>query len=253
MNTTIQQPPGVSTAQFHALLKEGSEMAWLSGENLVNCSKCQGQVCEMNYKFNSGLCDECFTSSKKKEYSKSLEKSSMESRTKKWDEICPELYRTSPTEFIDKGNFKTVTNWMYGSNGLMLSGSSRTGKTTSCWHLLFKLYVLQAKTLFAVSEPEFSILREKHVRTYSVDVFLNKCLNCDIFFLDDIGHAATTAKHMEELYFIVEKRTSWKKPIICTTQFSINEIEERSGRSGTSKTAMAILNRLKCFCKIINY
>lgn len=253
MNTTIQKPPNVSNEQFHALLKEGAEMINLSGENMAHCTKCNSQVCEMNYQFNSGLCDSCFTKSKLKLYSKSIENSSMESRTKKWDDICPDLYRNCSTDFIDQSNFKIVTTWMYGSNGLMLSGSSRTGKTTSCWHLLFKLYVLQAKSFFAVSEPEFSILREKNVRSYSVDGFLNKCLNCDIFFLDDIGHAATTAKHMEELYYIIEKRTSWKKPILCTTQYSENEIEERSGRSGTSKTAMAILNRLKCFCKIINY
>lgn len=245
------QTIGLSNERYQALLKEGVELFNLSRTLMLPCKTCGSQVMEMNYKFYSGICEACFTKKSLLFHVEHSSKKSMEERSEKWLQICPELYRSADLSFIDADKFTKVTRWNYNPIGLMLTGASRQGKTTSCWHLLHKLYVLQSHSFFALSEPEFSILRERSTRNGSLDNFLNRCLSCSVFFLDDIGHAATTAKHMEELYFIVEKRSSWKKPIICTTQFSTNEIEERSSRSGTSKTAMAILNRLKSFCSPI--
>jgi DNA replication protein DnaC len=119
--------------------------------------------------------------------------------------------------------------------------------------LVHKLFILEARTFVGLSEPEFSILREKYSRQGTLEYWLNKCIAADVFFLDDIGHAASTARHMEELYHIIEKRTSWNKPIIATTQFTLQDIEDKSGKSSTTKTAMAILNRLLSFCDKVQF
>lgn len=243
----------LSKEEYERLLKEGEALALISGDYTAICRVCGSNVAECTFSYNHGLCEACRTKEALSCGTLERQKTSMEERMKKWEDLCPELYRKGDIAFIDQEKFVRVTRWKFGSMGLMLSGSSRTGKTTSCWHLLHKLYILEGKSFYALSEPEFSIQREKSARNFSIDGFLGRCLNCEVFFLDDIGHSATSSKHMEELYYVIEKRTSWKKPILCTTQFTMEEMEQRSSKSGTLKTAIAILNRLKCFCHKIEF
>lgn len=219
----------------------------------LNCDKCSTPVIDVTHTFNEGLCDRCFSFKRIGEGKEIREKARMEERMANWDLLCPELYRKGDISFIDSNKFSKVMRWKFGQMGLLICGDSRKGKTTSAWHLLHNQYVLQGHSFMAISEPEFSIEREKHARNYSVDTFLNKCIYSEIFFLDDIGHAASTAKHMEELYYIIEKRTSWKRPIIATTNFTLDEMEQKSGKYGSAKTAKAILNRINSFCYKIDF
>lgn len=201
--------------------------------------------------WNSGLCDPCYTMKRHEEDQREKSKTHLELRMERWEKICPEVYRNNSLDFMDENKFKRVTSWKFNPNGIICMGDSRKGKTTSCWHLLHKLFVLEARTFVAISEPEFAITREKQTRLGGLDAWLKMCIAADIFFIDDIGHAASTSRHMEELYHIVEKRTSWKKPIIATTQFSPNEIQAKAARN--EKTAIAILNRMFSFCDIIEF
>lgn len=221
-------------------------------EDKIPCKQCQNLTNTEHAETFYGLCGDCYTL-RRKEENKGLDrsgqdKSLMEERMAKWDMLCPELYRKTDPSFIDGIKFADVTKWKFGQKGLMVVGRSRAGKTTSCWHLLHKLYVLQSHSFVAISEPEFSIQRDKSSRNGSLDQFLNQCIRADVFFLDDLGHAATNSRYLEELYHIVEKRTSWKRPIIVTTQFTREELEDKGSKAGSAKTALAILNRISCFC-----
>lgn len=218
----------------------------------IPCAQCGNITSQSHAEGFYGLCSSCY-SQRRKEENKGLDRSGkdkelMEERIEKWETMCPELYRKTDPSFIDGVKFSDVTKWKFGQKGLMVVGRSRAGKTTSCWHLLHKLYVLQSHSFVAISEPEFSIQRDKHSRQGSLDFFLNQCIRTEVFFLDDLGHAATNSRNLEELYHIVEKRTSWKRPIIITTQFTREELEDKGSKAGSGKTALAIMNRISCFC-----
>ena len=218
------------------------------------CTTCGGLTSLFHYEGFYGLCGACYGQRRHEENlaDKSTidgkNKQSMELRMGKWNELCPELYRNADTSFIDQLQFVRITKWKYGQKGLVISGRSRVGKTTSVWHLLHKLYVLEGRSFKAISEPEFCIERDKNSRQGTLDAFLNQCIHSDVFFLDDVGHAATNSRNMEELYHVIAKRTDWKKPIIVTTQFTPDELQERGSKSGSAKTAVAILNRISNFC-----
>jgi DNA replication protein DnaC len=217
---------------------------------LCKCRDCGADVVASTHEWNKGRCDPCHTMTKAKG---DIGDGNMSNRMEKWADLCPEQYRTGPTDFIDEAKFKAITSWNFGPTGLVAVGHSRKGKTTSFWHLLHKLFVLQGHPFVAVSEPEFAILRERQNRYGALDQFLDKCVHTKIFFLDDIGHAATGSRHMEELYYIIEKRTSWRRPILATTQFSRAELQAKAMKSGTAKTSQAILNRLTSFCRFVTF
>jgi hypothetical protein len=220
----------------------------------IPCSQCNDLTSIQHSEGFYGLCSVCYGIRRVEENNADKgtldgkNKASMEKRIERWTYICPELYRTGETSFIEGDKFTKVTRWKMGQKGLMVTGRSRAGKTTSVWHLIHKLYVLEGHSFKAISEPEFSIERDRHNRQGSLDGFLNTCIHADVFFLDDLGHAATTSRNLEELYHIIESRTSWRKPVICTTQFTREELEEKGHKAGSAKTALAILNRISSFC-----
>lgn len=221
---------------------------------MKTCEKCnRDDVSEKAFKWNTGLCDPCFTWKRHNEDIAETKRGTMETRIERWNLLCPQTYRENDTTLIDDAAFKKVTEYKLNPRGILCMGDSRTGKTTTCWKLLETLYVLRGIDFKALTESEFSQETAKAQRNRNLDGWLKDLCNCKILFLDDIGHVQATKSHLEELYYIVEKRTAWKKPIIATTQFSANELMERAKGSSGEKTVIAILNRLKAHCEIINF
>lgn len=217
---------------------------------MKTCEKCERiDVSEHAFEWNKGLCDPCYTWKRHHEDIDLEKKSDLQTRMSRWLELCPQTYRDNETGMIDENAFKKVTSYKLSPRGILCMGDSRMGKTTSCWRLLETLYVLHGINFKAITEVEFA----QECEGYSKEKkhFLNELINCKILFLDDIGHASSTRSHLQDLSYVIEKRTQWKKPIICTTQFSANELMERA--RGGEKTIVAILNRLKTHCEIVNF
>lgn len=212
--------------------------------NILTCRECGKSILEPDYEFSGGLCSRCHTLSKISEQEKAKTKAGMMQREESWETLCPETYRTNDISQIDENDFRTVTTWKFGKTGLMVVGASGTGKTTSCWHLLHNLYVLQGQPFQAFSEVEFN----QHLRGPSPTEFLKSLIKTQVFFLDDLGHISSSPRCLEDLFYVVEKRTSWRRPIIVTTQFREAEFADRK-----SKTLSAILTRLKRHCQIVHF
>lgn len=214
------------------------------------CLKCGcDDVLDHPFEWNEGLCHRCHTWHKYNLLKDSKVKDqNLEERNANWLKICPSKYMENSTNMIKKESYEIVRKWRLNPKGLLCLGESQSGKTTSCWRLLGDLYIQYGVEFQAMTEPEFSQLAAKYSRSRTIDEWLNRLCFTKLLFLDDIGHSATTSKHLEELYFVIENRTSWKRPIIATTQFTTSELTERAGRSGGDKTVTAILNRLKASC-----
>lgn len=222
--------------------------------NMKTCDKCsRDDVSPHAYEYNEGLCNPCFTWKRHNEDIEDKKKEALNVRIDRWNKLCPETYRQNDTTLIDDDSFKKVTDYRIKPRGILCMGDSRTGKTTTCWRLLETLYVLHGIDFKALTESEFNQETSKAQRNRNLDSWLKELCKCKILFLDDIGHVQATRGHLEELYYVVENRTAWKRPIICTTQFSANELMERARGSAGEKTVIAILNRLKAHCQIINF
>lgn len=198
-----------------------------------------------------GICDRCYSFKKLREDTRHSGEADLKIREARWLELCPEQYRLNDEEKIDRTAFEQVTSWRLNPHGLLCMGDSQLGKSTSCWRLFEILYVLHAVPFLAITEAEFSQKLSRTYRDSNGAGWLMQLCNVPVLFFDDIGHAASTSRHLEDLYFVVEKRTAWRKPIIATTQFRSDEFISRAGAG--MKTIKAILNRLNRACTVVKF
>lgn len=222
---------------------------------ITACSKCGIAVHPETHEFNKGLCDSHYSMKRlaedRSEKYRVDSKKMINERIAIFNEKCPKKYQENDTSKIKVESFDRVINWSKNPQGLICMGESQRGKTTTCWKLIEKLYVMHGIGFEAMTEPEFSGNAAKHYRDKTIDSWLQHLFYVPILFIDDIGHSASTSRHLEDLYLVVEKRTSWKRPIIATTQFSDQELSVKAKNYGGEKTIQAILNRLKASCSIV--
>lgn len=209
------------------------------------CNQCHGDELEASYEFNGGICNRCASMNKLKYTAKTR----LEERQEKWILICPERYRENEVSKIDELAFNQVFNWKMSKRGIICHGHSMRGKTTSCWKLLEKLFILQGVHFLAYTEAEFSQQCSK-LGFKTLD-WLTQLSIAPLLFIDDLGNAASSARHLEDLYFVIEKRTAWRKPVIITTQYNSEELTMRG--KGAEKITIAILNRLKFSCEMVKF
>ena len=214
----------------------------------VQCKKSYDAIAYNRKVITTGRCVPC---SERHVQNMKNSDSVLDARMHAWRSMCPPKYLDNDTSKIDSESFNQVLGYKLSSRGLICLGASRRGKTTSCWRLLEKLWTFQGLKFMAMTEPEFSQLIAKNSRLKNLDTFLEDMCKVQLLFLDDIGHCATTTKHLEELYFVAEKRTAYKRPIISTTQFTSEEMTDKAHYAGGTKTVMAILNRLKDACDVV--
>jgi DNA replication protein DnaC len=216
------------------------------------CSRCQREVDRgLGYEFLQGMCGPCYSWNRMKLDEEGDKKGNLQIRMERWLELCPQTYRENDTGMIDQAAFQKVTGYRLNPRGILCMGDSRMGKTTSCWRLLETLYVLHGINFKAITEVEFA--QDCSGYSKKKDGLLMEMISCKILFLDDLGHATSSSSHLQDLSYVIEKRTQWKKPIIATTQFSPSELIERASAMHRGKTVISILNRLKAHCEVIQF
>lgn len=198
-----------------------------------------------------GICDRCHSFRKLRQDERRGDEADKKIREARWLELCPEQYRLNDEEKIERNAFEQVVKWRLNPHGLICMGDSQLGKSTSCWRLLEILYIHHAIPFIAITEAEFSQKLSRTYRDSSGATWLNQLCSVPLLFFDDIGHAASTSRHLEDLFFVVERRTAWRKPIIATTQFRSDEFITRAGPG--MKTIKAILNRLNRACTVVKF
>lgn len=149
--------------------------------------------------------------------------------------------------------------------GLFLySKTSGTGKTTTASIILNEYVIyrverymksLQDKVKGLRDEPEslthspayfinassFQILYNSQFKGYSPDnaqkyeIVKNRMMNTDLLILDDLGIRSGSEAFLNELYDIIDYRTSEMKPMIITSNLHLNELEALFGQRIVSR------------------
>lgn len=222
------------------------------------CEKCgdefEGEPLTFNGKiiFTPKICVECERIARESDAMEERQRAKR-ARKREWEKICPPEYEdTDQARLPPTAPLANVLSWRFGPEGLLCFGDSRTGKTRSCWVLVRRLWIDEGRKLEALTEVAFSITGQKLART-ELDRWLTRLIHVPVFFLDDIGHAATSGRALEEMYHVIEQRTAHKRPIIATTQFSQDEMETKSKVTQHQKTIAAICNRLREFSRVVDF
>lgn len=134
--------------------------------------------------------------------------------------------------------------------GLVISGKAGVGKTYSACAILREVMdgmsvglatdaelVRNAKATFSGSSTESAVI-DRYCAPY-------------LLVIDDFGKAAYNSQWTVQLVFeVLDQRLKHKKPTILTTQYNAKTLASRLTVDGDSKTAEAIISRLRFFEKI---
>lgn len=204
----------------------------------------------------SDQCSRCYSMEKMKvdaaENQTRQAQEAREKRSHQWLELCPDQYREVQTDFVRFPKCRDVMAWKMSKRGILIHGNSQAGKTTAIWKLLHQLFVGYGIQFKAFTESEFHQELASRAIT-SRKAWLDSLCFTPILFFDDIGHSPAYQKSLEDMLYVVENRTSWKRPILSTTQFTGSELESRASFSNGQKTVQAILNRLRASSEIIEF
>ena len=223
----------------------------------TNCKRCQT---EMEYQqlangrggffvWKPTYCNECGEVVKKEtgEFEKS-EKQRI--RAKEWENICPPIYQDTELDRIrtqiSAETIKNVLEWEPNPIGIGLAGKTGKGKTRLVFFLLESLYI-QGFNLRAISAKKFEkycheMFSDKSDARQNIE-HLHKT---KILFIDDIGKEKFTERVESEFYDLIEHRTSYKLPILWTS----NATSQLLQKMMSEDRGEPIIRRLKEFSTI---
>lgn len=196
---------------------------------------------------NVGLCSRCHTMNRMERDQGTQNDAILEASFR---ELCPAIYQETDAKLLPAHSFAQIQAYAFNSKGLLCMGESGIGKTRCCWQLLHRLH-LDGVQIIALTETQFA-QECSRLRTGDLNQWLNRLCFVQLLFLDDIGHVAASNSHLQSLYHVVEQRTSWKRPIIATTQFSGTELKAKT-YNHAAKNVDAIVRRLREFSTIIDF
>ena len=148
-------------------------------------------------------------------------------------------------------NWQTMRN---NNRGLLLYGKAGNGKTYLSFAIANSLYK-QGKAVMAISISKLlAIIKDsfdKHGDFGETDV-LNTVRDADLLVLDDMGVEYKTAWAYEKLYAIIDTRYRAAKPLIITTNFSLDGLRENLStvdlRTKTTDPSERIFSRITEMC-----
>ena len=152
-------------------------------------------------------------------------------------------------------------HWEFGGPavlpGLLLHGSSGTGKTTSAYLAIHRS--LKCWRSFNTKVPDVVGWRAVELGRCISDLsrsggeemqdFLTELAQAELLFIDDLDKARFTPRVESELFDLLEFRESADKPVVVTTNLKGRELEKMFSRH----IGPAIVNRLRRMCVPIDF
>lgn len=139
--------------------------------------------------------------------------------------------------------------------GIILSGSCGVGKThlaAAIAHELMKQgYQPIFGTLISLLERVKSTYNTKSSKETDEEI-INSYINCSLLIIDDLGKEKPSEWTLEKLYQVLNARYEDNKPIIITTNYSMDKLIERLTVNNNNETAEATVSRIYEMCQGIN-
>lgn len=133
---------------------------------------------------------------------------------------------------------------MYEENiGLLLAGDVGTGKTFYSLMIANALIDKGTKVKFTNIAKEINNLQNAYPEERQR--ILDDIINCHLLILDDVGAERNTSYAVEQIYNIINSRYEANKPLIVTTNLSIEEFENVS-----DVNFKRIYDRINSMCQV---
>ena len=223
-----------------------------------NCTKCGKEFAyepvyvEDREVFAKTLCDDCIDAEEEDRavMAQIAERVALHER---WQRICPEEYRETDLERLNPTYRRAIERWSQASRkGIGIVGAPGLCKTRTAFLLLKKSHYEHRQACFAISAKGLAKCaidqfdREQDVRQ-SARRKLALSRSADVLLLDDLGKGTMSERPEEELYDILEHRTSHRKLTIWTA----NSKGDALLNHFSPDRADAIFRRLTEFSEIV--
>lgn len=183
-------------------------------------------------------------------YRKQKEQERAEEVSRKWNKLCPPLYRNTDVTLLNQTLLNRVMAWKYGPRGLVLSGDTGKGKSRTAYTLLRRLLFKDEIVATAWDTGEWVNECSRRFRIGEGETFVADQIRSKLLYLDDFGNEASGERGEGELFRLLKRRGEECLPTILTTQ---KMGEAFQGKFRDADRAIAIVRRLGEFCDIIEF
>ena len=118
-------------------------------------------------------------------------------------------------------------NFSLNSKSLMLMGNTGLGKTHLSISIAKKVIDKGFSVIYGPADTILGKIEKEHFNYSANTPYKDSVLNCDLLIIDDLGTEFLTKYTLSVVYNIINNRILTSKPTIISTNFSIDEIEEK--------------------------
>jgi hypothetical protein len=166
----------------------------------------------------------------------------------KWQKLCPPLYqRDLPVVLLMKPWVSDALSWQFGPQGLLLVGSTGTGKTWVMWQLLRRL-LDEKRSVVVLDAVTYRSGLANAAREGESEAYVRGLTHAELLYWDDFGQTNLSGAASEMLLHVVEQRTSRERPLLLTSQYSGGALESQFQRP---EMGAAVRRRINEFCRVI--
>jgi len=164
----------------------------------------------------------------------------------KW---IPEAYKDSRVEMLQEVSglgaqtFERIMTWSHDKS-LLLYGPPRRGKTRMVCQLLMR-FAHEGHGIQFLDSQRFRRGVEEGLRMKYFDDWFSRAAKVRVLALDDLGKIKGSEKRVEEeLFNLVDTRVANGRPLIVTTNASVDELKSRFSKA----IAEPLIKRLQDCC-----
>lgn len=165
-----------------------------------------------------------------------------------WQQMCPPLYKLTDPKKLQPEKLAQILNWVYGPKGLVLHGTTGTGKTRIAT-LLMKQLFMAGRSVAMFYGMDFAHLCAKKFGEFQGEDWIDSVARKDVVFFDDLGKFPLTERIESELFGLIECRLLNLKPVIITTNFVGEALESKM----TADRGEPLVRRLREFCESVAF
>ncbi len=171
-----------------------------------------------------------------------------EQRERRWQYLCPPLYRETDPARLPQGPLADVLAWRYGPQGLLLIGPTGTGKTRAAYLLLRRLLDEdETRRIIAYDGLAFGHEAARRFREGTGETWVTGVATADVIFFDDFGKMTLTERVEAELFGVIEYRTAHHLPILATSNMTGADLAAKASKD----RGEPLVRRLREFCRVV--
>lgn len=167
-------------------------------------------------------------------------------RERHWRGICPKIFHDTVLERLpcDSITKQKVLAFPILEKSLLLIGPTGAGKTRLAWLALKQN--LGSKSLLAMDGMDFGSRASHAYREGDEAEWFQSMLDPALLFIDDVGKGRMTARVVEALFTIIDRRENIDKPILITMNYTIASLEAKLLREEAAdmETTAALIRRM---------